>query len=34
MRTGYDTVNDYLNYGITSNTSDDLVFVGKVLTIV
>ena len=34
MRTGYDTVNDYLNYGITSDTKDDLVFVGKVLTIV
>ena len=34
MRTADDTENTFLNYGITRNMSNDLIYVGKVVTIV
>ena len=34
MRTADDTLNTFLNYGITRNKANDNVYVGKVLTIV
>ena len=34
MRTANDTQNTFLNYGITRNLTNDLIYVGKVVTIV
>ena len=34
MRTANDTLYTYLNYGITRNKTNDLIFIGKVVTIV
>ena len=34
MRTINDTVNTFLNYGITRNKTNDLIYIGKVVTIV
>jgi len=34
MRTANDTLYTFLNYGITRNKKNDLIYVGKIVTIV
>ena len=34
MRTANDTLKTFLNYGITRNKANDLIYVGKIVTIV